>query len=93
MSKRLPIEEVTMYKVSPRWGKGPYRVVKVKCAKKGKSLLIPARGNRYTWPKDLHETPEAAVKERIAEERKERDAQAEYLKNYDETIKQLEGLL
>ena len=92
MSK-LTIEEVMMYKISPRWGKGPYRVVAVKCMRKGKTLFVPQRVNRYIDRSQLFDTPNAAVKARIAEEVEEQKAQATYLKNMTDTVKQLKELL
>jgi hypothetical protein len=93
MSKQLVPKRVDMFKMVPRWGKGPFKVVKVGCAMIGKSLLIPVRGNSYTNRRELHDTPRAAIKARLKEIRAESEAQIEYAENYKKEVKLVEALL
>jgi len=93
MSKQLVPKRVDMFKVVPRWGKGPFKVVKVGCAMIGKSLLIPVRGNSYLNRRELHDTPRAAVEARLKEIRVETEAQTEYAENYKKEVRLAELLL
>jgi len=83
-SKKKEVVDVTLYKVSPKWGYKNLKIIGVRCLRRGKTLFIASGGiGRWGIRSDLFDTPQEAIDARVAALDKEGVDDAKYIKERD----------
>jgi len=65
--KKAEVVDVTLYKVSPKWGNKNLKIIGVRCLRRGKTLFISSGGiGQWGVRADLFDTPQEAIDARVA---------------------------